>query len=142
MWVLAQRSAGNFAVDTAFRATASLPDWSQRRMGAEFFKVDGYSAEHRRNRRKQKENKLTQGEKGFTRRTRNRKVREKGVGVEVSAIASHSFVMVCGGHGCPVQYPPAQLSHACHGPRRRITHDFAAFVQCKMKSWVVRLREP
>jgi hypothetical protein len=62
--ILAQRSAGNCAVDTAFRATASLPDWSQRRVGAEFFKVDGYSAEHRRNRLKQKENKLTQGEEG------------------------------------------------------------------------------
>jgi hypothetical protein len=61
MSVLAQRSAGNCAVDTAFAATASLPDWSQRRVVAEFFKVDGYSAEHRRNRRKQKENKLTQG---------------------------------------------------------------------------------
>jgi hypothetical protein len=64
MSVLAEGSAGNLAVDTAFAATASLPDWSQRRVGAEFFKVVGYSAEHRRNRRKQKENTLTQGEEG------------------------------------------------------------------------------
>jgi len=52
MSVLAEGSAGNLAVDTAFAATASLPDWSQRRVGAEFFKVDGYSAEIAENKKR------------------------------------------------------------------------------------------
>jgi len=56
--------------------------------------VDGYSAEHRRNRRKQKENILTQGEKGFTRMTRNREMREKEVGQCI-----RSLLRMLMGHG-------------------------------------------
>jgi hypothetical protein len=113
---LAQGSAGNLAVDTAFAATASLPDWSQRRVGAEFFKVDGYSAEHRRNRRKQKENKLTQEWKGFTRKARSRKMREK--------------------KGAKAIAPPLLLNPKGHGLRRQTTHDFPTLLQAPLsRGW-------
>jgi hypothetical protein len=113
MSVLAQRSAGNCAVDTAFAATASLPDWSQRRVVAEFFKVDGYSAEHRRNRRKQKENILTQGEEGFTRK---REARKDAKRKRAKTLAPPLLPLLMG-----------------HGLRRQIIHDFPTSLRAPLR---------
>jgi hypothetical protein len=117
MSVLAEGSAGNLAVDTAFAATASLPDWSQRRVGADFFKVDGYSAEHRRKRRKQKENKLTQGGGRGSREKREAGKCAKRTGAKAIA-------------------PPPLLKSKGHGLRRQTTYDFPTLLQAPLsRGW-------